>query len=57
MERYVHLLQDSIDEIEEIISGIDVMNEHASHKHPYYWTSDEIKLYVSQILKKLLNDE
>lgn len=57
MERRVHLLQDSIDEIEEIINGIEDMNECTSHKHPYYWTSDEIKRYVSQILKKLLNDE
>ena len=57
MEGRIHLLQDSIDEIEEIISGIDDMNEHASHKHPYYWTSDEIKHHVSRILKNLLNDE
>lgn len=57
MERRVHSLQDSIDEIEEMIGGIEDMNEHASHKHPYYWTSDEIKRCVSQILKKLSNDE
>ena len=56
-KEHVHLLQDSIDEIEEIINGIEDMNEHASHKHPYYWTSDEIKHRVSQLLKKLLNDE
>lgn len=57
MERLVQLLQDSIDEIEEIINGIEDMNYYTSHKHPYYWTSDEIKHHVSQILKKLLNDE
>lgn len=53
MERRLYLLQESIDEIEEMISGIEDMNEHASHKHPYYWTSDEIKHHVSRILKKL----
>lgn len=57
MERRIHLLQDSIDEIEEIINGIDDMNDCTSHKHPYYWMSDEIKHNLSQILKKLLNDE
>ena len=34
MERRLHLLQDSIDEIEEMINGIEDMNTHASNKDP-----------------------
>ena len=55
MEDYIKLLQESIDEIEGLIDGIEDMEERQFHKHPYYWTSDEIKLHVSQIIEKLIS--
>ena len=56
-EDYIKLLQESIDEIEGLIDGIEDMEGKQTHKQPYYWTSNEIKLHVSQIIEKLINDE